>query len=95
MDTTNGRIISAENQEKLAKALAKDFEKIHGHVATEEELEETYVEIDEADMTEKQLETKQVSKYDSISVLGRQFTGNRKRRREQATALKAELKRKK
>ena len=52
-----------------------------------------FVPIIREQMTKKQARNMQVSKYDSVSELGRLFTGNRKQRREQAKALKRKLKR--
>lgn len=42
------------------------------------------IPIEEKDMTEKQKETLQVSKYDSVSKLGKLFKGNRAERRKMA-----------
>lgn len=44
--------------------------------------------------TDKQKEEMQVSKHDNNSKLGKQFTGNRRQRREQQRAFNKSLKRK-
>lgn len=49
------------------------------------------VPVNDSDMTQKQKETRQVSKYDNISTLGKLFTGCRKQRREEAKLLKKRL----
>jgi hypothetical protein len=54
-----------------------------------EKIPENFVEVSRKDMTNKQKESMQVSKYDSISKLGKLFYGNRKERRRQAKLFKS------
>ena len=58
----------------------------------EPDRDEVFVHLEQ--MTEKQMETYQVSKYDNRSELGKVFTGNRKQRREQEREYLREQKRK-
>lgn len=46
-----------------------------------EKVPDDFVLVDEKDMTDKQKKEMRVSKYDSISKLGKIFTSNRKERR--------------
>lgn len=57
-----------------------------------EKIPKEFIPVKESQMTEKQKKNLRVSKYDSISTLGRMFTGNRKERRRQAKKLKNILK---
>ena len=56
-----------------------------------EKIPKEFIEIQEDQMTKKQRATMQVSKYDSISKLGRLFAGNRKQRRRQAKEYRKNL----
>jgi hypothetical protein len=58
-------------------------------------IRENDIPVTREQMTPKQRVTMQVSKYDSISVLGRLYTGCRKDRRARAKELKRVLKHKK
>ena len=59
----------------------------------EDEIPEDWIQIYEGQMTKKQRETLHVSKHDSVSELGKLFTGNRAERRKQAKEHKRKLKR--
>lgn len=52
------------------------------------ELKELWISIDEKDMTTKQKETLQVSKFDNRSKLGQIYTNYRKLTRKQKNRLK-------
>ena len=54
----------------------------------EDVIPSNFIEIKEKQMTEKQKELMQVSKHDSLSILGRLFTGSRAERRRQAKEFK-------
>lgn len=56
------------------------------------ELPDEFAEVEENDITPKQKENMQVSKYDSISKLGKLFTGNRIERRKMAKNIKRKMK---
>ena len=68
MDTRTGNIISPEESELLLK---KNRENFHKH----------FIQVDDAEMTEKQKKTMQVSKHDNKSKLGRKFTAARYQRK--------------
>jgi len=77
MDTRTGKIHEYSNNDELKKALSEN---------------EDLVKINNEDITAKQLENMQVSKHDSVSKLGKHFTGNRKERRRKAKEYKRKLK---
>ena len=87
MDTINGNLFERFSECDLSKLSEKlNKEKINGvdHV----------VPIDMDKATSKQKAEMKVSKYDSISTLGKLFTGARKERRLNAKKLKKILKNK-
>ena len=68
MDTRTGKIYVSESQEEMNKLLEEYAD---------------LKQIDIEDLTDKQKNKMQVSKYDNRSKLGKIFTGNRKERRRQ------------
>lgn len=64
-----------------------------GKIYYDIETTEGLMEIKGDDITPKQLETMQVSKYDSRSVLGQMFTGCRAERRKAMKEARREQKR--
>jgi len=67
MDTRSGEIISPEEAERRMRELGRAFEK-------------NFIEVDEVEMTPKQKKTKQVSKHDNKSKLGKKFASARYQR---------------
>lgn len=85
MDTKTGQIIKNVDTGAVQELLEKN--------KASEQDEKSYIRIKEDDMTDKQRATLQVSKYDSISKLGKLFTGCRKERRRKAKQYRSNLKR--
>lgn len=77
MDTQTGKIHEFKDSEELKKALEENPD---------------LISVEQHQLTAKQKLNKQVSKYDSVSELGRLFNGNRKERRKYAKRLKKKLK---
>jgi len=68
MDNRTGEIISQEEANRRMRELKGAFEK-------------HFTEVDESEMTPKQKATKQVSKHDNKSKLGKKFTAARHQRK--------------
>ena len=79
MDTINGNLFERDS----------DYEELN-----EERVnwKDSVIPIDMNQATSKQKDEMKVSKYDSISTLGKLFTGARKERRLKAKQLKKQLK---
>lgn len=85
MNTINGQLeyLDCDRSELLEKLYNENMEQTNPLIP---------IDMDQA--TSKQKDEMKVSKYDSISALGKLFTGARKERRLKAKQLKKKLKQK-
>jgi len=69
MDTFTGSLYSEQELKEIKRTFGDAFDKSR------------YVEVSDSEITDKQKQTKQVSKYDNRSKLGKKFTAARFQRK--------------
>lgn len=85
MDTINGNLFERYSEHDLSKL----YEELNEEMVN---WKDSVIPIDMDQATSKQKADMKVNKYDSVSVLGKLFTGARKERRLKAKQLKKQLK---